>query len=271
MEGEESMKKTLATAQPLRKNVVDPKEVTFLKALLHGDLFVKLSTLIMGLGYARRGKYLHAIVMTVVEVLFGWYCIGFGSKYLSKLGTLGTQVAKSYFDLATFKNVWTEGDNSFLILLYSVLSICIIAVFLLLWVQNIKNAYRLQLTAQRDGYIPTLRDDVHSAMEEKYHVTLLALPVLGVVMFTIIPLIVMICVAFTNYDQEHMPPSALFTWVGLTNFKKLLSTELSLNFSYAFWRVLAWTLVWAVLATFTCYIGGILLALLINNKKTRCK
>ena len=271
MEGEEFMKKTLATAQPLRKNVVAPKEVTFLKALLHGDLFVKLSTLIMGLGYARRGKYLHAIVMTVVEVLFGWYCIGFGSKYLSKLGTLGTQVAKSYFDIATFKNVWTEGDNSFLILLYSVLSICIIAVFLLLWVQNIKNAYRLQLTAQRDGYIPTLKDDLHSAMEEKYHVTLLALPVLGIVMFTIIPLIVMICVAFTNYDQEHMPPSALFTWVGLTNFKKLLSTELSLNFSYAFWRVLAWTLVWAVLATFTCYIGGILLALLINNKKTRCK
>ena len=85
MEGEEFMKKTLATAQPLRKNVVAPKEVTFLKALLHGDLFVKLSTLIMGLGYARRGKYLHAIVMTVVEVLFGWYCIGFGSKYLSKL------------------------------------------------------------------------------------------------------------------------------------------------------------------------------------------
>ena len=36
-------------------------------------------------------------------------------------------------------------------------------------------------------------------------------------------------------------------------------------------RILAWTLIWAVLATFTTYIGGILLAKFINNERTKCK
>ena len=38
-----------------------------------------------------------------------------------------------------------------------------------------------------------------------------------------------------------------------------------------FWSVLVWTLVWAVFATFTNYIFGMLLALLINRKDTRAK
>ena len=81
----------------------------------------------------------------------------------------------------------------------------------------------------------------------------------------------MITVAFTNYDQQHMPPSALFTWVGLDNFKQLFSNSLTITFGYSFKKVLGWTLTWAVLATFTCYFGGIALALLINSKRTRVK
>ena len=38
-----------------------------------------------------------------------------------------------------------------------------------------------------------------------------------------------------------------------------------------FWPVLGWTLIWAVFATFTCYLGGLVLALLINRKGTKAK
>lgn len=47
--------------------------------------------------------------------------------------------------------------------------------------------------------------------------------------------------------------------------------SLSLTFSYAFGRVLSWTLVWAFFATFTNFFGGVFLAMLINNKKTKCQ
>ena len=100
------MKNHIEKTRPLQKDLVRPGEVSFFNALIHGDIFVKLSTVIMGLGYARRGKYLHAIAMTVLEILFACFCAGFGATYLKDLGTLGTKVAESYFDVNTFKNVW---------------------------------------------------------------------------------------------------------------------------------------------------------------------
>ena len=38
-----------------------------------------------------------------------------------------------------------------------------------------------------------------------------------------------------------------------------------------FWSVLGWTLIWAVAATFSNYILGMILAIVINRKGTRCK
>jgi arabinogalactan oligomer/maltooligosaccharide transport system permease protein len=78
-----------------------------------------------------------------------------------------------------------------------------------------------------------------------------------------------ILVAFTNYDRTHQPPGNLFDWVGLDNFFAFFSSSGRLGGT--FWPVLGWTLIWAVVATVTCYVGGLILALLINRKGTRCK
>jgi arabinogalactan oligomer/maltooligosaccharide transport system permease protein len=66
-----------------------------------------------------------------------------------------------------------------------------------------------------------------------------------------------------------MPPSSLFTWVGILNFKKLFESSITITFGYSFKKVLSWTLIWAFFATFTNYFGGIMLAMFINNKKTK--
>ena len=44
---------------------------------------------------------------------------------------------------------------------------------------------------------------------------------------------------------------------------------MTVTFGYSFRKVLGWTLVWAVMATFTTFIGGILLAKAINSKTTK--
>ena len=79
----------------------------------------------------------------------------------------------------------------------------------------------------------------------------------------------MILIAFTNYDQGHQPPGNLFTWVGLENFKSLLSASGKL--SSTFWPVLGWTFIWGFVACFSCYFGGMFLAMLINSKGIECK
>ncbi len=93
-------------------------------------------------------------------------------------------------------------------------------------------------------------------------------PMVLISLFTILPLIFMICMAFTNYSKidDHL---MLFDWVGLDNFAALFDSSSILGST--FWSVLAWTLVWAFFATFTNYIFGMIVSLLINRKGTRGK
>ena len=92
---------------------------------------------------------------------------------------------------------------------------------------------------------------------------------LGLFIFTVVPLATMILIAFTNYDANHEVPEHLFQWVGLQNFGDMLEGGSSLGTTFR--RVLTWTLTWAFFSTFTNYFVGMLLALLINKKGIRLK
>ena len=132
-----------------------------------------------------------------------------------------------------------------------------------------KAVYRLQIRKENGEHINTFKEDVQALFNEKFHITLLTLPAIGIILMNILPILVLVAVAFTNYDQQHMPPNSLFTWVGWSNFKSLFTDSVTVTFGYSFRKVLTWTLEWAVLATFTTYIGGILLAKFIDNKETK--
>ena len=235
-----------------------------------GDVFVKLSLVWMGAGYFKRKQYIKALLMTLFEVLILYYTFAFAMDYVPKFGTLGTVQQESVFNMVTMQNEFNDYDHSFLILLFSLFSFVVWAIGIVVWLRNIIHVYELQKRAEKNLHINTFREDIAEYKNHKFHITLLTLPVLGILFFTVIPLLVLILVAFTNYDQQHMPPSALFTWTGLTNFKNLFGMGgMTITFGYAFGRILIWTLVWAFFATLTTYIGGILLSLLINSKKTK--
>lgn len=238
-------------------------------AFAKGDVWVRLSAVLMGTGYIARKQIVNGIIMFMVEALFAVMCIGYAAPNLAKFGTLGTVQFEQVFDPLTLTSTVNDYDNSFLILLNSIISLFLIVVFVLFWIANMKAVYRLQQKKENGEHINNFREDVRSMFNEKFHITLLTLPALGIILMNIIPILVLIAVAFTNYDQQHMPPNALFTWVGWTNFKNLFTNSVTVTFGYSFKKILSWTLTWAVLATFTTYIGGILMAKFINNKKTK--
>lgn len=243
---------------------------SFGTAVAKGDAFVKLSLLWWGAGYARRKQYVKAVIMTALEVALILFTFGFAMDYVPKFGTLGTVKPEKVFNMKTMKNEWNDYDNSFQILLFSLFSFVVWFAAVVVWIKNVINAYALQLKAEAGKHINSFKEDVHTLLEENFHITLLTLPVLGVVVFTLIPILLLIFVAFTNYDQNHMPPTSLFSWVGFDNFISLFGGGgLTVSFGYSFVRVLGWTLVWAFFATITTYIGGILLSLLLNSQKTR--
>ena len=236
-----------------------------------GDIWTKLSLIIMGAGYFGRNQIIKGILMTLLEVGVIAFTVLFSAPYLAKLGTLGTVQREEVMDWTTLTKTVNDYDNSLLILLFSVVGILVIAAFVLVYIGNMKAVYHLQLKKENGERIPTFKEDLRQLINDKFYITLLTLPSLGVLIINIIPLIFMVCIAFTNYDQNHQPPTYLFTWVGTKNFVSLFTSTTTVTFGYAFVRVLAWTLTWAVLATFTTYIGGILLAKFINNERTKGK
>lgn len=241
----------------------------FGRAMAKGDLFVRLSLIWWGAGCLRRKQYAKALILTLLEAGVIWFTCGFAMAYVPKFATLGTVQAQQVFNMQTMQSEWNDYDNSFMILLFSLFSFVVWAAALVQCIRSVIGAYQLQFDSQNGLHINSFREDLQEYLDQKFHITLLSLPVLGIVIFTLIPILLLILVAFTNYDQQHMPPTNLFRWVGLTNFATLFGGGITSTFGYAFWRILGWTLVWSFFATLTNYFGGILMSLLINSKRTR--
>ena len=196
-----------------------------IRTYAHGDWKTKLSYTVMGFGSMARGQWMRGILFFIFQTVFNLYIWFFGRTYLGKLMTLGT------VETAKKGRVTVYGDNSFLILLYGVLTIFFILAFLYTWYINIRQNKISEQILASGRKLKSARDDISALLDEQFHKTLLALPTLGVAIFTILPIIFMMLIAFTNYDNQHQPPGKLFTWVGTENFETLLSSpENRVNF-----------------------------------------
>ncbi len=242
--------------------------------LAHSSVATKLSCCFLGVGQIMRKQIIKGIIYAVLEVLFVLFMIFFGGNYIAKFlfsGHLGTQTEGSYWneELGIYETV--SGDNSFLILLYGVVSLVIVIFFVSVWVMNIKGSLANDRLLAEGKKLNSFKQDCSLFINQKFYVPLLVPPLIGLLVFTVLPTIFMVLIAFTNYDYQHLPPSKLFDWVGFANFGQLFSIAEGSGFLLVFLRVLLWTFVWAFIATFTNYFFGMILALMINKKGIKLK
>ena len=243
------------------------QQMTFRELFKEGDVATKLSFVVMGAANLANKQYLKGLIFLFSQIAFFYWLIRNGLRALSMLATLGTQSQGLVFDERLGIEVLQEGDNSMLLLLFGIASIVICLLLVGLYVINLKSARNIHELKKAGKKIPSTMDDLASLLNERFHATLMTIPLLGVLLFTVLPLLYMISIAFTNYDHTHLPPKNLFTWVGFVNFGNVISG----NMADTFFPVLGWTLIWATLATVTCFFFGILLALLINTKGLKFK
>ena len=235
------------------------------EAISKGSWKTKVSILIFGFAHILRKQFLRGLAFLAGEAALLWVIFGFGWQYLTKFGTLGTSMG-GYNPDGTI----SYGDNSFFILLYGILVLLAVVGFFILWSLNIKDSYKCEKRLAEGRKLPTNKEDWKNLFDRNFAQTILTIPVIGIFVFTVLPIIFMICIAFTNYDKEHTPPAALFSWVGLENFKKLLDFGGG-GLGSTFFRVLGWTLIWAFFATFLNYFLGMAVAILINRKGIKFK
>ncbi|HNX13645.1 MAG TPA: sugar ABC transporter permease [Oscillospiraceae bacterium] len=239
-----------------------------------GDWKTRTSFFAMGFGQIARGQILRGILYLAFELIFIAYMIFFGWKYLVKLGSLGDVALSSKVDPETGLTFNTYIDNSMLILLYGLLTVFFIIAFIYVWRQNCIQNGETQKLSELGFRLDSARDDIRAMADKQYHKTLLATPLLGILIFTVIPVVFMVLVAFTNYDSMHQPPAKLFDWVGTQNFATMFgvnSVATGTKFGFTFGSVLIWTLIWAFFATFSNYFLGMLVALMINKKGIKGK
>ncbi len=232
------------------------------------NIVVCLSAIIWGFGCFVHKQFVRGILFLLTEILIIRHLIVNGFNNLKLLVTLGELEQQKIWDEAKSVFVYIDGDRSLVILLYGIITIAICGLGILILTKSVQNARENEKLKQEGKPIPDFKTDIAQLFDNNLHITLMTLPVAGVVVFTILPLIFMMCMAFTDYsiiDNKLV----LFNWVGLKNFKSMLSFKEGMGSS--FWSVLTWTICWAILATFSNYFLGMLLALLINWREVRCK
>ena len=209
------------------------KDITFRNSMKYGDLTTKLSLLILGLGNFRGRQIIKGILYIALEAAFIIFMIIKGISCIAGLPGLGSREQEEIWNEKLGIYEYVQGDNSLLILLYGITVIFIICAYIILAVSSLKSAYNVELRMKQGKHINTFVEDIKALFNENLHKLLLVLPVTGILVFTILPLVFMISMAFTSYSKvdSHL---VLFDWVGLENFKLIFNSGSSIGQS--FWR-----------------------------------
>lgn len=243
-------------------------KVNVWQAITGGDIWTRLSMVLMGAGLFGHKQKVKGALVLLIEIAFFFFMATTGIPNLIKLPGLGESEQGKVWNEEKGIFEYTKGDNSLLILLFGVVTIFVLAAFIYLWILQMKKSYALQKDIEAGRHVPGFVEDVKSLFDGNLHITLMSLPMLGILVFNIVPLVYMICMAFTTYSKENSQLT-LFDWNGFTQFSRVLNMNGTMG--RQFWRVLAWTIVWAIFATFLNYILGMILALIINRKETKAK
>lgn len=225
----------------------------------NGGKRVKASMCLMGLGQLMYGQIGKGLIYLAVLLLAVVYFVCRGAADLAGLFTLGTTETDTWLGIS--------GDNSVVMLLMGILAVIALLIFLACYLSNVRDVYETQKKCERGGKPTAFREELKQLLDKKFYKTVLFLPVLGVCVFNILPIVFMIAIAFTNYGGSIVPPK-LVDWVGFDNFVQVATLS---RFAPTFGKILVWNLVWAVLSTALNYFAGLGLALLLNKECVKGK
>ena len=170
-----------------------------------------------------------------VEIAYIVFMAVNGIGFIGGLRTLGTVQQQEVWDEAKQIYIYTKGDQSVLILLYGVATILLTILMILVWRGTLKSAYKAECIQKAGMHVNTFAEDLKSFLHENLYRLFMTPPTAFIFVFTVLPLVFMICMAFTNYSRigNHL---MLFDWVGLDNFKTLFDSEVFLEVpSGLFW------------------------------------
>ena len=216
------------------------------------------SMALMGAGQLLNGQYIKGLLFLLLEAAFAAYFATIGVADFVGFFTLGTVKADAWAGIA--------GDDSVIMLLRGIAAWIMLVALIVIYFANLKDANKYaELKGLKD--LPSFKDDLSTLLNKNFYKVALALPIIGVAVFNVLPIVFMILIAFTNYGGTVVPPE-LVDWSVKDSFGKLIALG---ELSQTFFKIMGWNLLWAFASTFFNYFMGLGLALLYNKKCVKGK
>ena len=238
---------------------------------MEGEIFVNsyskkagiLSIFFMGFGQIYNKQYVKGILLAAFELLSILFVLPFVQHGLRGLVTLG----ETPQTLAEGKII--QGDHSIFLMVEGVLALVIFFIFAALYRINYRDARRVG--AYRDEGKPAVSFPVSlKSLWDKGFPYIMLSPSFAFILFlTVVPILFSMLIAFTDYSSpDHIPPRSLVNWVGFKTFIDLVKLPM---YKTTFGGVFSWTIIWAVLSTFTSFFIGMILAVILESNHIRIK
>lgn len=186
--------------------------------------------------------------------LWGIWSLGDQADHLKRVGKVYVNV---------------RGDHSIFLLIEGMIVLLIMAVFILIYIVNVRDAYSVGKQREQGVPAPAFKETLNRLSGINFPQMIISLPMLLVVFFTLMPILFMILLAFTNYSApNYLPPKKLVDWIGFDGFKDIFTIK---AWNQTFFGVAFWTLIWTICATLTTFAGGFAVALMVQKKGIRLK
>ncbi len=222
---------------------------------------ILLSALFMGLGQLSNGKIVKGIIFAAIEIYVLLFTIPYFKHSFWGLFTLGETPQHFVDGKAT-------GDHSINLLMNGILSVILLLLVILAYALNLADAYKTGKLME-SGNEKQRPGGIGSVLDRLFPVFMLTPAFVVSVFLVVFPMLCSFAIAFTNYSSPyHIPPKSLVSWVGLQNFKDILTLDV---WNDTFAGIALWTVAWAIISTVTVYFNGLFLALLTNAKDIRWK
>ncbi|MGN8645903.1 ABC transporter permease subunit [Gracilibacillus sp. HCP3S3_G5_1] len=229
------------------------KQLTKDQKKLNPNVAMVLSIILAGLGQIYNKRYMKGISFIILEIAF--ILATFDFLWLGLWGII---------TLGTIPGV----DHSIYLLVYGIVSLILIAFAVTLYVFNVLDARKQAKLLNNGWQPPSFKQAIKNGYDKAFPYIMTA-PGLVLLIFTVVfPLLFAIALAFTNYDLYNSPPRNLVEWIGLNNFKDLVTVPIWQN---TFISVFSWTIIWTVVATSFQIVVGLILAVLVNDKRVKFK
>ncbi len=161
-----------------------------------------------------------------------------------------------------------NGDHSTMLLINGVIAVILLTIFIAVYIGNLKDAYYSGKRIDDTEKYENSKLYFENFFSKNFPYVVLAPIAIGFIFVVVMPIIFTFLTAFLNYNRNNLPPGSLLKWVGFSNVAKLFTVPI---WSSTFIKVLKWTVIWTVTATFGTYSLGLFQALILNHNSVKYK